>query len=181
MKVIRYLAHGRSKCGKLRFAYRIVWGARSGVLFGVPPNRSFRRVAPAVAGRGRVRSPILRVCEKRERCGILVSRGSAQGDGNSQGFKKSLKIEIMLLGQDLRGGHQSRRPTCFSGQEHGCKGHKRLAGPDIALQKAIIRRGAARSRRISAMTSVCDGVKEYGSVCRRLSKRRPLTAFAAPR
>ena len=109
----------------------------SRVLFGVPPNRSFRRNAPAAAGRGRVRSPILRVCEKRERCGILVARGGAQRNRNSQGFEKSLEIEVMLLGEDLRGRHQRRLLTRLDAEKHGAQRDERFSRSDIAVQQTI--------------------------------------------
>ena len=54
----------------------------SRVLFGVPPNRGFRRDAGNCT-RGRVRSPKC-VRKERQRCGILVPRRGSQCDRDSQ-------------------------------------------------------------------------------------------------
>jgi hypothetical protein len=66
--------------------------------------------------------------------GLGAFRAGAQGDVEAERAEPALAIEVMLFGEDLRGGHEGGLRAGFDAKEHGGKGDQRFAGADVAVE-----------------------------------------------
>ena len=65
--------------------------------------------------------------EQRQRPRFLPARAGAQRDAQAERFEQAAEIEVMLLGEDLRGRHERGLVAGFDAQEHRAQRDERLA------------------------------------------------------
>ena len=77
--------------------------------------------------------------EEWKRPAFLAARGSAEGDAQAERGAKVRENEVVLLGEDLRRGHERRLVAGLDGEEHGAEGDEGFSRADVAVEQAIHR------------------------------------------
>ncbi len=78
------------------------------------------------------------VVEERHR-GFGALRAGAQGDVQAERREPAFAIEVMLLGEDLRGRHERGLRAGLDAKQHRGEGDQCFAGADVAVQQAVHR------------------------------------------
>ena len=89
-----------------------------------------------------------------------------QGTPDAQIFQQGGQALVVLLGQDLRGGHQGRLAAVLHAEVHTGGGHHGLAGAHVSLTETVHGRAGAHVRQgllHAAALGVCQG-KGQGAV-----------------
>ncbi len=106
------------------------------LLQGVRPDDELRFAAHDSALRLAFGGGVERACEEGDFIGLA-------GAGRDSVCEEFARGEVVLCGEDLRGGHERDLVAVLDGDERGLHRDDRLAGADIALQEAAHGLGAA--------------------------------------
>ena len=69
--------------------------------------------------------------------GVFFAGGGAEADAEAEGVEPAAEVEVVLLGEDLGGGHEGGLAAGFDGEEHGGHGDEGFAAADVALEEAV--------------------------------------------